>query len=384
MTDDKDRDIDKSTVSDKSMSTSRMHTLFRIDEFLTQRGRDENPATVNEICAAIGFNNDQVRGVRKNLDFLCRLSDDYPKASFRITKIKGKSVKYMIEPGHSLFRRDLNSYEKKLIGDLFHIMGSFNLPSFSQIEDLRKEAFGSESEIVARRCVDFGIQPPADKKLFSVLFDAISDRRVVKLSYRPTKKLSDPTAPTSDIYFCPWQLKLFGDRWGVIGMDANDSYILKFYLDQIQSIMVLSEKYDENEMKRMDHLFENVVGMSTPRHLCEKNPDPKIFVKPQFVYIWVDSEREQYLRTFPLHDNMDEIDAESEEAKRLRAKFPKLPKDGAIFWIYVYVDHPLKQALVSYLDKMIVLEPDELRLDLEDRVKKMSKLYSDLSSDNEQ
>lgn len=379
----------------KTISRARMERLMLIDEFLTRRGREGEPATTAEICSFLGLSENQERGVRKNLKSLCELSDDiekcsdFPKSAFKLIKNEDSvPVTYMIEPGHSLFRRDLNSLfyrdlsyaEKKLIGDIFKTMGSFGIPSLKHIEDLTKEAgSGLSKELSEKECVDLGVKPPEDKSLFSSLFDAIASRSVIKLYYRPMKLLSDSSAPISSIMFCPWQLKVFPDhRWGLIGMDASDGFILKFYLNQIESIVKYSDKYDEREMKRMKRLFDNVVGMSAPKCLCKKKPAPEDMEYPQDVYVWVDPCRVQYLRSFPLHDTMDEIEDSSEQARLLRNKYPGLPEGGAFFWMNVYISHSLKQLLASYLDRMIVLEPESLRIDLEERIGNMKTIYESL------
>lgn len=377
-----DKDPNSEKKEPKGISASRLMKLIEIDEFLTRRGRDNDPATIEEICKALGMKKEQERGIRKNLEELSEISE-HSKTTFKITRSSDKPVRYVIEPGHSLFRRGLNDAEKRLISDIFRIMGNFNLPSFSQVEDLLKDSESGQIVSVLK-CVDFGIQPPANKTIFSQLFDAIADRKIIEFSYKPVRYLSDKSAVERTISFCPWQLKLFGDRWGVIGMANSDGYIVKFYLDQIMEIKILRERFDEREMSRMNHLFDSVVGMSTPDHLCRKNPDPASVEYPQDVYVWVDQERVQYLRTFPIHPNMDEIDDSSQDAIKLRAKYPSLPDGGAIFWMNVYITHPLKQQLVSYLDRMIVLEPESLRLDLEDRISKMHTLYQGLSTGNDQ
>lgn len=368
----------------RAMTIQQLVALQQLDEFLTNMGRDGTPVTVKEISRKLGYNNSKERGLRKYLDGLAYHSKE-SNSSFELTRIKkGRSIYYMIEPGHSLFRRDLNQAEKQLINDIFQTMGKFSVPSFSQIDDLQKEAeSGTATYAASRKCVDFGIEEPSSTTHFSRLFDAIANRNVVELHYKPVRKLSDSTAEIAIIRFCPWQLKQIDGRWGIIGMDCRDGFILKFYLEQIQEITVLAETYDEKEMERMDGLFDDQVGMSTPDFLCKKNPEPESIKSPEDVYVWVDSAREQYLRSFPLHQSMDELDNDSEQVRLLREKYPALPQGGAIFWMTVHITHPLKQLLASYLNRMIVLEPESLRADMEERIGLMHSLYSSLSTNKE-
>lgn len=385
----KDTDCEKKCDSDvlsRTLGVDRMLKLKKIDEFLTNCGLNDSPASIKEICAYLKINvNDpnKQRAVRKNIKTLCDISGK-SDSTFRITEVKkGKNTYYMIKPGHSLFRRDYNECEKQLINDLLQTMGSFDLPSLSQLKELALIANNEVDvtpKIKIRKCVDFNIKPPVDKLLFARLFTAISERKKINMRYKPVKNLSDPSAETFSIVFCPWQIRLFGDRWGLVGMADSDGFILKFYLDQISSAVIQSEGYDQNEMKRMDHLFDGVVGMSAPRHLCERHSNSEVaeVEQTQDVYIWVDPLRVEYLRFFPLHDTMDELDSESEQVKKLREKYPSIPAGGSFFWMNVYITHSLKQALVFYLDRMIVLEPESLRLDLEERITRMRDLYADL------
>lgn len=384
---------DKETSSPllKTLSVERMKRLMLIDEFLSRRGREQHPATIAEICSYLKISDDnQKRGIRKNIDSLCELSDD-ENSHFKIIKTDEKPVRYMIAPGHSLFHRnfndlferDLNNTEKKLLMDIFKTMGSFDIPGMRNINDLAKEAnSGISKELSERRCIDLGIKSPdrKHKTLLSGLFEAIASHKVIRLFYKPMNKLSDNSVETSSILFCPWQLKLFGDRWGLIGMAKSDGFILKFYLEQIESFEEEGTTYREAEMQRIDRLFDNLVGMSTPRHLCMRNPEPAMIEEPQDIYVWVDPLRVQYLRSFPLHYSMDELDEDWDITRELRKKFPGLPEGGAIFQMNVYVTYSLKQLLISYFDRMVVLEPESLRLDIEDRISRMMNLYEALSS----
>ncbi len=377
----------------RTISRVRLKRLMLIDEFLSRRGSEMHPATVAEICSFLGISDKNTeRTIRKNLDSLCELSEDQD-SHFKIIKTDEKPVRYMIEPGHSLFHRnlvdiydqDLTVPEKKLISDIFSNLGGFKITGLKHIEDLTKESTAGLSKTLAdRECIHLGVKAPESDRsvLFSGLFEAIALRKVIKLFYRPMRNLSDGVSEPTSILFCPWQLRRFGDRWGLIGMARSDGFILKLYLEQIDSFEVAGDAFRDAEMQRLDGVFDNVIGMDVPRHLCERHPVPESVSEPEDVYVWVDPLRVEYLRCFPLHVSMDELDEEWEEARKLRLKYPSLPKEGAIFRMKVYVTHSLKQALMIYINRMIVLEPEYLRLDLKDRIGKMKDLYEGLSSTN--
>lgn len=376
---------------DKTLSQERMKKLIDIDQFLTRRGRDGNPASIAEICAHLGITDkNQQRGIRKNIDSLWEMSET-EDMQFKMEKITdGKTVRYMIKPGHSLFHRnivdiydrDLTTAEKKLISDIFSNLGGFEITGLKHIEDLTKESTeGLGKELADRKCIDLGVKAPERERsvLFSRLFEAIALRKVVRLFYRPMRNISDADSGPSSILFCPWQLRRFGDRWGLIGAAKSDGFILKLYLEQVVSFEDTGETFHNAEMQRLDGIFDDVIGMDAPRHLCVRHPYPETVEKPEDVYVWVDPLRVQYLRSFPLHYSMDELDEDWDETRQLRLKYPSLPEGGAIFRMNVYVTHTLKQALMTYINRMIVLEPEYLRLDLEDRICKMKDLYTTLS-----
>ncbi len=378
----------KSEKADKTLSKERMTKLIKIDQFLTRCGRDGTPVSIAEICAHLGLKDkNQQRGIRKNIDSLWELSES-EDTQFKMERISdGKTSRYMIKPGHSLFHRnlvdiydrDLTQPEKKLICDIFSNLGGFKITGLKHIEDLTKESTaGLSKELSERKCLDLGVKAPERDRsiLFSRLFEAIALRKEVKLYYRPMRNLSDHDSAPSSILFCPWLLKRFGDRWGLIGAAKSDGFILKLYLDQVESFEETGETFREDEMQRINGIFDDVIGMDAPRHLCERRPDPTAIEEPQDVYVWVDPLRVEYLRSFPLHYSMDELDEEWEITQELRKKYPGLPAVGAIFSMSVYVTHSLKQLLVSYIDRMIVLEPESLRLDLAERIGRMKDLYT--------
>ena len=376
----------------KTISGSRLKRLIEIDAFLSRRGSEDNPATIADICSSLGITDkNKMRGIRKIIDSLC---DDFQdeKSSFRIVKVEDKkSVRYMIPPGHSLFRRnlvdiydrDLTVAEKKLICDIFSNLGGFRIAGLKHIEDLTKESTAGLSKGLAdRKCIDLGVKAPERNRsiLFSGLFEAIAARKVIRLFYRPMRNLSEADSIPSSILFCPWQLRRFGDRWGLIGAAKSDGFILKLYIEQVVSFEDTGETFRDTEMQRLDGIFDDVIGMDAPRHLCVRHPDPETVEKPEDIYVWIDPERVQYLRSFPLHYSMDELDEDWDETRQLRLRYPSLPEGGAIFRMNVYVTHTLKQALMTDINRMIVLEPEYLRLDLEDRIGKMKALYAGLSA----
>lgn len=375
---------------DKTLSSERMKKLIEIDAFLTRRGSENNPASIADICRHLGITDkNRERGIRKNIDSLWSLSKE-KNTHFKMERMVGKTTRYMIKPGHSLFHRnmvdlydrDLTLAEKKLICDIFSNLGGLKITGQKHIEDLTTEVTAELSDrFKKRKCIDLGVKAPERDRsiLFSGLFAAIAERKVIMLFYRPMRNLSDVDSGPSSILFCPWQLRRFGDRWGLIGAAKSDGFILKLYLEQVESFEDTGETFREAEMQRMDGLFDDVIGMDAPRHLCVRRPEPDSVREPEDVYVWVDPERVQYLRSFPLHVSMDELDEDWDETRQLRLRYPSLPEGGAIFRMNVYVTHTLKQALMTYINRMIVLEPEYLRLDLEDRIGKMKDLYAALS-----
>ena len=282
-----------------------------------------------------------------------------------------------------IYDRDLTVAEKKLICDIFSNLGGFRIAGLKHIEDLTKESTAGLSKGLAdRKCIDLGVKAPERNRsiLFSGLFEAIAARKVIRLFYRPMRNLSEADSIPSSILFCPWQLRRFGDRWGLIGAAKSDGFILKLYIEQVVSFEDTGETFRDTEMQRLDGIFDDVIGMDAPRHLCVRHPDPETVEKPEDIYVWIDPERVQYLRSFPLHYSMDELDEDWDETRQLRLRYPSLPEGGAIFRMNVYVTHTLKQALMTYINRMIVLEPEYLRLDLEDRIGKMKALYAGLSA----
>jgi predicted DNA-binding transcriptional regulator YafY len=86
-------------------------------------------------------------------------------------------------------------------------------------------------------------------------------------------------------------------------------------------------------------------------------------------YIWlkVYGTQVQYFRSLPLHSSQKEVETD---------------KNHSIFTYFLTPDYDFKQDVLSFGDKVEVLEPKDLREEMKEIVKKLNKIYNNYGKRN--
>ena len=312
----------------RGLSAPRLARLRQIDTFLVSCG--SAGATFNEICAALGVpktNSSRRRLLRMDLVSLEILSLDSP-STCKIEIVHGGKEK-----------------EKRYVSVS---------PLFPR--------YLTESE-------QLKIDSSPQSAIFDRLAKAISNRTVIDLEYRKISEI-ESDSPVRRIRFCPLQLREIDSKWRLIGSCENDGFIAHFYLEQVVNITITPYLYDSTLLKRLDGLFDHVVGASVPRHLLLAKNDSTDNAKIEDITLWVTQSTAYYLRAFPLTDTQDELFPES--AEKITAEFG-LPDNGAVFVFSAYITQPLINKLISL--SAIVLSPASLRQRIREKLESIMQLY---------
>jgi predicted DNA-binding transcriptional regulator YafY len=84
-------------------------------------------------------------------------------------------------------------------------------------------------------------------------------------------------------------------------------------------------------------------------------------MKREMVKLKVYGTQVQYFRSLPLHSSQKEVETD---------------KNHSIFTYFITPDYDFKQDVLSFGDKVEVLEPKELREEMKRIVKELNKIYS--------
>lgn len=176
------------------------------------------------------------------------------------------------------------------------------------------------------------------------LFNAIINKTVIKINYEPFGKES------YDIVFHPYFLKQYNNRWFVFGYNEfNQNPHWNLALDRINGSIENTKSKYRNDKTDWQDFFDDIIGVS-------KDPNNQT-VEVKLVF---SKEQAPYIQTKPLH-----------WSQKIR-----LLQDGKLeVRIKVIINYELETRILSFGEKVKVLEPESLVTRILDRIKLQIKNY---------
>lgn len=254
---------------------------------------------------------------------------------------------YYSNPDFSMERQPLTEEYKGYLGEAL-----FTLKQFTWSTQL----LGLD-DIIAR--LEHGILGEANKhrpvlqidqpvrftglKWLDLLLKAIRQEKRIRIVYRPFY-LPDPFS--TDV--SPYLLKEYNGRWFLVGFDHTNDRLQNYGLDRINDILPLTMKIQAPPFDLREH-YRQVVGVTVlPDRTMER------------VVFHAIPEQSFYIFNKPIHHSQRVI---SEDAT------------GTTFAIDVIPNFELESILLSFGERIEVLEPESLRARLGERMQKAFCLY---------
>ncbi len=178
----------------------------------------------------------------------------------------------------------------------------------------------------------------------SLVLEAIREHYPIKFSYQRFGQ-SDP----KEHIIHPYLLKQYNGRWYLIGQQDSKGYITTFALDRISEPESLTkEKMKFHASFDPDSYFRHSFGITTFEGEAEK------------VVLSFDIAQAQYIKTQPLHPTQTELRSTDKE-----------------YVVELEVGHTieLEMAILSYGERVEVLEPKSLRASISKRLKEAAAKY---------
>lgn len=250
-------------------------------------------------------------------------------------------------PEFSIERQPLSEEYRSYLGDalftLKQFTGSTQLTGLDEI--IARLEHGVLGEANSHRPVLQMDQPVkfTGLKWLDILLKATRQEKRIRLVYRPFY-LPDPFS--TDV--SPYLLKEYNGRWFLIGFDHTNDRLQNYGLDRINEVQVLTLKIQTPPSDLLQY-YRQVVGVTVfPDRSIEK------------VVFRAIPEQAYYIFTKPVHHTQRVI---SEDAS------------GTTFAIDVIPNFELESILLSFGERIAVLEPDSLRKSLGDRLRAAAGLY---------
>jgi predicted DNA-binding transcriptional regulator YafY len=217
--------------------------------------------------------------------------------------------------------------------------------AIGKISDRVNLSPGIQNDDISQR-VQFEWAPKAGGAEFlKDLYHAITNQLEIKLRYRSFKR-----DESRDYELRPYLLKEYRNRWYLIAYSEKRSFFVTFGLDRIESIE-LSDKYFKRKADfDPKKFFENSFGI-TAVHDSEIHK----------VMLRFSPNAAQYIKSQALHRSQKIIE-ESDE--------------NTLVSYDLMISYELEQAILGFGEEVVVIEPEVLRKNVEQRIAKMAALYS--------
>lgn len=187
---------------------------------------------------------------------------------------------------------------------------------------------------------------PSGQQFLTPIIEAMRDNRVIKIDYQ-SFHMDSPKPHEIE----PYCLKIYKQRWYLIGCRAEINAIRTFALDRVKEIDILDKSFEMPSSFDATKYFEDTIGI-----IVEDN------CPAQTVTIHAFNGQQDYLRSLPLHPSQIEVETGADEAK---------------FKIFVQPNYDLIQELLRYGSDVTVLQPKWFREKFRKIANKMSYNYSE-------
>lgn len=189
------------------------------------------------------------------------------------------------------------------------------------------EVLSKSTDVAGRISVE---DVPSAREFLAPAIDALRQNKRVRFDYQAYTR----SMPTKGILFEPYYLKLFRQRWYMVGNNVEQKKIKTYALDRITRMNLLPDTFspdfplDPDEYFR--YAFGIVVGQGDVRTVSLK----------------VEPRQAKYFRALPIHHSQEEY----------------VHDEYSIFNYRLRLSDDFVEQLMSYGSRVEVLQPRELRL----------------------
>lgn len=187
-------------------------------------------------------------------------------------------------------------------------------------------------------------QIPSGRDHLTTILEAMKESRVVNIIYRAFSFSRSYEIPVE-----PYCVKLFENRWYMLGHNLSKDTIRLYGLDRIESVEVTEQEYKLPKDFSAADYFANYFGIVTDER-----------VKPERIVIRANKEHTPYIKSLPLHHSQRLIEDNGEYAD---------------FELYLAPTYDFIMKLLHVGGMVEVISPSSLRKTMKGWISDMYELY---------
>lgn len=251
---------------------------------------------------------------------------------------------------HSIYDRELTQEEVEKLHEIRNLLQGFKgMPDFGWIDQmmtrLDQNIIGKQKEIAS-----FEGGTKMDMKYLMLLFNAILNRQVLDVDYRPFFGDSEP------ISIHPYYLKQYWRRWYLFAKREGGTDIEAFSLDCMESVAINKTIKYKGTKTSFRKYFKDMVGVTMP-------PETDV----EHIELWADASIVPYLLAMPIH-----------ESQKIRIDDEK----NCTVSLDVMINNELIQELMYYGELLAVKSPLYFRDEMMEKFEWVKNSYKNATEGN--
>ena len=185
---------------------------------------------------------------------------------------------------------------------------------------------------------------PSNRRFLADIIQAIRDNYKLEIRYKSYRKTEEET-----FIIEPYFLKEFKRRWYLYGYKGDVDGPHMMALDRMIDVDIIPEEFIMPDNFLADDYFRGIYGARVYPNM-----------KREMVKLKVYGTQVQYFHSLPLHSSQKEVEKNDKYS---------------VFTYFLTPDYDFKQDVLSFGDKVEVLEPKELREEMKEIVEKLMNNY---------
>lgn len=186
---------------------------------------------------------------------------------------------------------------------------------------------------------------PSAREFLPDVLEAIRNNEKIIFTYAGFSR----SRPEPGIVFHPYFLKLYKQRWYMVGLREKSADIRTYALDRVRVMNLMKETFVMPEDNAASDIFDNIIGISSSK------------AEVKTVRLRADRTQAKYFRALPLHHSQTE----------------EVHEDYSIFTLRVKINYELVHEILACGKSLEVMAPQELQAmvvsELEETLEKYKK-----------
>ncbi len=239
------------------------------------------------------------------------------------------------DPDYSITQLPLSEQDLNKLGDAVEILKQFQ--GFSHFKEMTGLIQKLENKIYTEHTQSRPvIHIERNENLKGLehlngLYQVVLKKQVIKVEYQSFK-----AKQPGRIYFNPFLLKEFNNRWFLIGKQKKGDMIMNLALDRIHSFETMEHMpFKDDPSFDPDSYYEDVIGVTINTGLL-----------PRIIKFFINNDNKPYVLTKPLHWSQKVVEEKD---------------DGIIISIKVVPNFELERLILGFGPSLEVLSPPSLR-----------------------